>query len=101
MRGAGSTTWPAAVRRRLRWRRCSATLATARHLVDHFHRLIRSQVADALSGWVAEAKRSMLATFGNGIAADQAAVSAALSEPWSSGATEGHITRLKLIRRQI
>lgn len=26
---------------------------------------------------------------------------AAMSEPWSNGPTEGHITRLKLIRRQM
>jgi transposase len=31
----------------------------------------------------------------------QAAVRAALTEPWSNGPTEGHITRLKLLRRQM
>jgi transposase len=30
-----------------------------------------------------------------------AAVHAALTEPWSNGPTEGHITRLKLIRCQM
>ena len=43
----------------------------------------------------------MLAPFARGIAADRCAVEAALSEPWSNGSTEGLITRLKLIRRQM
>jgi hypothetical protein len=44
---------------------------------------------------------AMLAALGRGIVADRAAVHAALTEPWSSGPTEGHITRLKLIRCQM
>ena len=43
----------------------------------------------------------MLAPFGRGIAADQAGVSAALTTPWSSGPTEGYVTKLKLSRRQM
>jgi len=31
----------------------------------------------------------------------EAAVAAALSEPWSNGQTEGQITKLKLVRRQM
>jgi transposase len=31
----------------------------------------------------------------------KAAVSAALAEPWSSGPTEGYVSKLKLIRRQM
>ena len=44
---------------------------------------------------------SILASFGKGIAADQAAVTAALVEPWSNGQTEGQITKLKLVKRQM
>ena len=36
-----------------------------------------------------------------GIAADLAAEKAALIEPWSNGQTEGQITKLKLVNRQI
>jgi transposase len=43
----------------------------------------------------------MLASFGRGIVDDQAAVCAALTEPWSNGVTEGHVTKLKLVRRQM
>ena len=32
---------------------------------------------------------------------DEAAVTAALNLPWSNGQTEGQITRLKLVKRQI
>ena len=76
-------------------------LSVARSLVDRFHRMVRSRTPDDLPAWTAEAVASMLAPFGRGITADQPAVRAALTEPWSNGPTEGHITRLKLIRRQM
>jgi transposase len=43
----------------------------------------------------------VLASFGKGIVADQKAVTAAMTEPWSNGQTEGQITKLKLVRRQM
>lgn len=76
-------------------------LATARDLVDEFHRMARARTPAALPDWIARAGASMLAPFGCGIAADGAAVRAALIEPWSNGPTEDHITRLKLIRCQM
>ena len=76
-------------------------LSAARGLVDRFHRMVRGRTPDALPSWIAEAQASMLAPFGRGIAADRSAVEAALSEPWSNGPTEGHITKLKLLRRQV
>jgi transposase len=39
------------------------------------------------------------AGWGKGITADLAAVEAALTEPWSSGQTEGQITKFKLVKR--
>jgi transposase len=76
-------------------------LSAARGLVDRFHRMVRARTPEALPAWIAEAKASMLAPFGRGIASDQPAVSAALAEPWSNGPTEGQVTKLKLIRRQM
>jgi transposase len=76
-------------------------LSAARSLVDRFHCMVRGRTPEALSAWIAEAMPSMLAPFGRGIAADQPAVCAALTAPWSNGPTEGHITRLKLLRRQM
>ena len=40
-------------------------------------------------------------SFANGVEKDQAAVSNAIVSPWSNGQTEGQITRLKLIKRQM
>ena len=48
-----------------------------------------------------DASASLLASFGKGIIADIAAVKAALTEPWSNGQTEGQITKLKLVKRQM
>lgn len=76
-------------------------LAAARDLVDRFHRMVRARTPDALPAWITDATSSMLASFGRGIVDDQAAVRAALTEPWSNGVTEGHVTKLKLVRRQM
>ena len=76
-------------------------LVVARDLVNRFHTMLRNGTAALLPQWIADAKTSVLASFGRGIAADLAAVTAAVSEPWSNGQTEGQITRLKLLRRQM
>ena len=76
-------------------------LAAGRVLVERFHRMVRARTPDALPTWITDASDSLVASFGRGIADDQAAVRAALTEPWSNGATEGSITKLKLIRRQM
>ena len=77
------------------------TLATARNLMERFHRMFRVRDTDALASWVSDARASLLASFGKGIVADLAAVRAALTEPWSNGQTEGQITKLKLVKRQM
>jgi transposase len=76
-------------------------LATARDLVERFHRMLRSRTPDALPAWINDVSASMLASFGRGIVLDQVAVRATLAEPWSNGPTEGCITKLKLVRRQM
>ena len=77
------------------------TLAAARDLMERFHRMFRVRDTEALATWVSDAGTSMLASFGKGIVADLAAVKAALTEPWSNGQTEGQITKLKLVKRQM
>lgn len=76
-------------------------LAAARGLVERFHQMVRQSDRGALLGWISEAAGSVLSSFAKGLAADHAAVVAALTEPWSNGQTEGQITRLKLVRRQM
>ena len=76
-------------------------LATARKVLDRFHRMLRTRDTAALTPWMADSETSLLASFCNGLKADLAAVTAALTEPWSNGQTEGQITRLKLVKRQM
>ncbi len=76
-------------------------LAVARDLMERFHCMLRTRDVGALPHWLVETGSSLLASFGKGIAADLAAVTAALTEPWSNGQTEGQITKLKLVKRQM
>lgn len=45
--------------------------------------------------------RSDRRSVANGVTKDKAAVTAAIASPWSNGQTEGQITKLKLVKRQI
>jgi hypothetical protein len=74
-------------------------LAGARSLIDRFHSMIRKKFADGLDPWIADASRSLIASFANGIVRDHTAVRAAIIEPWSNGQTEGQIIKLKLVMR--
>ncbi|MBP1807520.1 transposase [Rubellimicrobium aerolatum] len=76
-------------------------LVRARHLLDRFQTMIRHRRAGDLGAWLADAAAGPLASFARGLKADQPAVAAALALPWSNGQTEGHITRLKLVKRQM
>jgi transposase len=76
-------------------------LATARDLMERFHGMIRARDPDAFGPWLTDTESSLIASFGKGIKADFAAVRAALCEPWSNGQTEGQITKLKLVKRQM
>src|SRR6266704_3330555 len=49
-------------------------LVPARDLVERFHRMVRDRDPDALPAWITDAAGSVLASFGKGIVADQAAV---------------------------
>jgi transposase len=51
---------------------------------------------------IAENRAEAFLQLGNhGIKQDEAAVAAAITEPWSNGPVEGQINRLKLIKRQM
>jgi hypothetical protein len=76
-------------------------LIAARDLVDRFHAMIRNRKPEELDPWIVAAKESGLASFATGIASDRDAVRAALVQPWSNGQTEGQITKLKLVKRQM
>jgi transposase len=79
----------------------SPALIEARSLMDQFHAMMRTRKPEKLEPWLAAAKESNIAAFAAGIETDQAAVRAAIVEPWSSGQVEGQVTRLKLVKRQM
>ena len=57
-----------------------------------------------LSDWRARGEASLnpeLRRFAEGIRRDQAAVLAAVTERWSNGPVEGHVNRLKTVKRQM
>lgn len=78
-------------------------LATGHDLLQRFRRLVAERDLAGLDRWLADARASTLAPFealANGLAADHAAVEAAFTLPWSNGPVEGHVHRVKLIKRQ-
>lgn len=76
-------------------------LVEARRVVAAFQAMISKKSAAAFEVWVEEARVSLVASFANGVVKDKAAILAAISSPWSNGQTEGQITKLKLVKRQM
>lgn len=76
-------------------------LVDARAAVTAFQTMIRMKAGDELDGWIDRAKTGLLASFANGVMKDRAAIAAAIVTSWSNGQTEGQITKLKLIKRQM
>jgi transposase len=82
----------------------SDELASALDLADEFAALIRKQSRETLSDWLARSEASTcpeVRRFAEGIRRDEAAVLAAVAGPWSNGPVEGHVNRLKIIKRQM
>jgi transposase len=78
-------------------------LAVGHDLLHQFRRLLAARDLAALDTWLADAHASGLSpfvAFATGLTNDRAAVDAALTLPWSTGPVEGHVHRLKLIKRQ-
>lgn len=76
-------------------------LVEAREIIAAFQAMIRGKSLADLEPWLERARSSLVASFANGIINDKAAVSAAIISPWSNGQTEGQITKLKLVKRQM
>ncbi|AFZ69392.1 ISL3 family transposase [Deinococcus peraridilitoris] len=76
-------------------------------LAQRFVELVHQQGEDhaqRFAAWLSDAKASVaseLRRFAKGLAADYDAVLAAFTEPWSNGQTEGQVTRLKYLKRQM
>ena len=76
-------------------------LVTARDIIADFHLMIRREAESQLVSWIDRARDSLVSSFGNGMVKDSQAVRAAIVSPWSNGKTEGQITKLELVKRQM
>lgn len=72
-------------------------------LVQQFARMVRTRTGEKLDAWLAQIESSNLPefqSFAAGIEKDKDAVRAGLTWWISNGMVEGHVTKLKLIKRQ-
>jgi transposase len=79
-------------------------VAVAIEFAQDFCALVRERQADGFDHWLARALGSGVAPlrrFATGLRADYEAVKAGLRLPWSNGPVEGHINRLKMLKRQM
>jgi transposase len=82
----------------------SPEVAEAVALAQDFAALVRQRQPAQLEPWLARAATSALAPFrrlAKGLREDYAAVKAGVTRPWSQGPIEGHINRLKMLKRQM
>jgi transposase len=78
-------------------------LAQAYTVSQAFLALVRERRGEALTAWITEATSSgiaALAHFAQGLQEDLTAITAGLTLPWSNGPVEGHVNRLKLLKRE-
>jgi len=79
-------------------------LAEAITLTEDVVQLIRQRQGAQLDPWLERAAQSTLGVFrrfAQGLRDDYAAVKAGMTLPWSTGAVEGHMNRLKMLKRQM
>ena len=82
----------------------SAEVAEAIDLAQDFVTLVRQRQPTQLDLWLTRATTSTieaLRRFATGLYEDYEAVKAGVTLPWSSGPVEGHINRLKMLKRQM
>jgi len=81
-----------------------SALGELRRLAQNFLCLFRKEHADGLDNWfqaVAKSDLKDLQTFAWSLQRDQDALAAAIKLPWSNGPTEGVVTKIKLVKRQM
>jgi transposase len=81
-----------------------AALQEGLQLAAAFVALVRKTAQGALGDWLALAQASgcaELRSFAASLRQDEAAVAAAVTEDWSNGPVEGHVNRLKLLKRSM
>jgi transposase len=82
-----------------------APLRLARDLVVEFGEAVRRRDLAGLTTWATRARQSEvpleIRSFADGVSRDWAEVAAAIEHAYSNGRTEGHVNRLKLIKRKM
>jgi hypothetical protein len=82
----------------------SPELAAVTASVRAFAAIMTERRGRDLEQWMTAATATgepALRSFVTGLRADQDAVTAGLSLPWSSGVVEGHVNRIKMLKRQM
>jgi transposase len=82
----------------------SVTVETTYQLVQAFVQMVRHLQGGGLDIWLEQAKASQipeLVSFVGGIERDKAAVVAGLTRPESNAITEGHVNKLKMLKRMM
>jgi transposase len=94
----------AEVQQLARLRAQAADVAEAIDLVQDFATLVRQRQPTQLDPWLTRATSSTLEAlrrFATGLYEDYKAVKAGVTLPWSTSPVEGHINRLKMLKRQM
>jgi transposase len=81
-----------------------AEVTEAIELAQAFTQLVRQRQPASLDPWLQRASASTVEAiqrFAAGLYEDYAAVKAGVTLPWSTGPVEGHINRLKMLKRQM
>src|SRR4029434_9877016 len=79
-------------------------VAEAIDLAEDFAHLVRQRQPERLDAWLQRATSSTLEAlqrFASGLREDYEAVKAVVTLPWSTSPVEGHINRLKMVKRQM
>ncbi len=76
-------------------------LARLRRISNEFQDIITHNRPSELASWLKEACTSEIAVFAEGLKKEEPAIRAAVALKWSNGQTEGHVNRLKMLKRQM
>jgi transposase len=79
-------------------------LSSAIHLATSFAQIVRQRLADQFDCWLTQAAQSSVVPFQRfalSLQQDYDAIKAGPSLPFSNGPVEGHINRLKTLKRQM
>jgi transposase len=79
----------------------SPEIANCASVAREFCRIVRQRDVAAWPHWRDATSSGPLSNFARHLCRDEAAVLAALQQPWSNGPVEGHVHRLKLIKRSM